>query len=420
MRPCVKMPYHTGIKLRLYLDYRRKHIVGKNAGNRRYVHNELVSLNDERYSLAKTAAYVPAYRDRIQYIDSILRNPEETLSAMLKNSAPFLYDSDSDSMAVDNAIKNYRAAWKKFREDPRVGIPKFHKKKYEISYQTNAHYKKDAEGINDGNVRIEDLHHITLPILGRVRIKGSYKRLRELIGRKDTRIGTITIGRDSIGRYYVSLQIASEHPFTDSLPKTGKKVGIDLNIENFLYDSNGNEVDNPKYRRSLQDVLAKAQRSMSRKADRAMKEGRRLTDCKNYQKARRKVAHLHAKIRERGENFRHVVSKEIVKNHDVIVAEDLKVKNLLKNHKLALAISECAWSDFLHKLEYKSALHGRTFVKVPPMNTTQTCCCCGHVLKGDDKLKLSDREWICPNCGTYHIRDHNASKVILAKGLASL
>ena len=218
----------------------------------------------------------------------------------------------------------------------------------------------------------------------------------------------------------MSLQIASDIPFANQFPHTGAVVAFDLNIDNYLWDSNNRVVDNPKYRRNDQKKLAEAQRSMSRKANRAKKDGRKLSDSKNYQKDRKKVALIHSRIAARGEDFRHVLSKEYVKNHDCIFAEDLKVKNLMKNHKLAKAIAECAWSDFLHKVEYKSAIHDRVFIKVLPHHTTQTCSECGYVMSGDEHLTLGDREWICPNCHTYHVRDYNAAKNILAKGLASL
>lgn len=420
MRTCNEMPYHTGIVLRIYPSRRQKQVIAVNDGCRRVVYNRLVALNDERYRLSKTAPSVPVYRKRIVYIDSILHNPGAALPAALKNSMPFLYGKDVDSLTIDNAIKNYRAAWKKFREDPRIGVPVFHKKGCEQSYQTNAHYYKGAAGINDGNTRFEDMHHIILPILGRIRISGSEKRLKDLIGREGTRIGTITVRRDAIGRYFASLQVASEQPFVKPMGHTGAAAGIDLNIDNFLWDSNGNVVENPKYRRNEKQRVSRLQRSLSRKAVQAEKDRRPLSECKNYQKNRIALARLQLRISGRVHDFRHVVSKKYVENQDFIFAEDLKVRNLLKNHKLAYAISECGWSDFLDKLEYKSALYGRTFLKVPPVNTTQTCSSCGHVLAGEDKLTLGDREWVCPVCGTYHVRDHNAAKNIMARGMAAL
>ena len=308
----------------------------------------------------------------LAYIDSILHNPDTALPAALKNSMPFLYGKEVDSLTIDNAIKHYRAAWKKFREEPLAGVPTFHKKGYEQSYQTNAHYYRDAADINSGNVRFEDMHHIILPILGRLRIRGSVKRLKDLVNRGDARIGTITVRRDAIGRYFVSLQLASERPFAEPIMPAGAVVGIDLNINNFLWDSNGSVVDNPKYRRNERQHVADLQRRLSRKAKRAKRDKRPLSECRNYQRDRRRLAKLQLGITGRSDDFRHVVSKRYIESQDFIFAEDLKVRNLLKNHRFAYAISECGWSDFLVKLEYKSAMYGKTFLKVPPAYTTQT------------------------------------------------
>ena len=420
MRACKDITCHAGIVLRLYPSNKQKQIIAFNDGMGRFIYNRLVALNRERYRLSKLADLVPAYKDRIEYIDSILRNPDKGLAQTLKNAAPFCYCEEADSLAVDNAIKNYNAAWKNYKENPSSGTPGFHKKGYTESYQTNAHYQSDAVCINDANVRFLDKNHVKLPILGRIRISGSKTRILELMNRQNTRIGTVTIHKDTINRYFVSFQIASGRRFAANLNFTGQKTGIDLNIDNFLWDSDNKVIDNPKFRRNMQKKLAKAQCSMSRKQSRAKKEGRPLSECKNYQKDRIRVAYILSKIKGRGDDFRHTISKQYVKNHDIIAAEDLKVKNLLKNHKLALAISECGWSDFLYKLEYKCEMYGKTFVKVPPRNTTQTCNACGFVLRGEDKLTLDDREWICPQCGTYHVRDHNAAKNILSVGLAIL
>ena len=420
MRTCAQMPYHAGIVLRLYPSREQRRIIAVNDGCRRAVYNCLVAMNNERYLLSKTAHLVPAYRDRLCFLDSILNNKAVPLPRAMKNRMPFLYGQDIDSLTVDNAIKNYRAAWNKFREDPRAGIPTFHRKGYKQSYQTNAHYHKDAEGINDGNVRFLNTNHITLPILGTVRIRGSRKRLLAIMNRKDTRIGTITIRKDAVGRYFVSLQLASEYPFADTLPHSGAVVGIDLNIDNFLWDSNNKVVNNPKFRRNEQQNIARLQRAMCRKKEQAKKDGRPLSSCKNYQKDRIALARLHSRIAGRANDFRHVIAKEYVENQDYIFAEDLKVRNLLKNHKLAMAISECGWSDFLKKLKVKSSLYGRTFILVPPHHTTQTCSSCGHVLTDVDRLTLGDREWVCPECGAYHVRDYNAAKNVLARGLATL
>ena len=107
----------------------------------------------------------------------------------------------------------------------------------------------------------------------------------------------------------------------------------------------------------------------------------------------------------------------MIKNHDMVFVEDLRVKNMLKNHKLAYAIADCAWASFVKKLEYKAELYGRVFAKVHAAGTTQTCSACGYEMKDTEKLTLSDREWKCPNCGIHHNRDHNSAINIKIRGL---
>ena len=258
MRKSKDMPYHIGLKVKLYLSYQQKHIVSVNDGVKRSVYNLLVSASNEKYRLSKTAPYCPT--DRVI-----------STTAGIKNALPYLNEEDVDSLAIDNAVKNYRTAWKNQKER-HTGVPAFKKKSYEQSYQTNAHYRKDGLGHEVSNVRFEDTNHVILPKLGRVRIGGSPKFIESLINRDaDTRIGTITISRDSVGEYWASFQIASEKPFRDKLPKTGSKIGIDLNLLELINDSNGDSAANMKYYKNSMDKLTKAQHKLSRMQEHAKK-----------------------------------------------------------------------------------------------------------------------------------------------------
>ena len=209
---------------------------------------------------------------------------------------------------------------------------------------------------------------------------------------------------------------------TDGKYYNYQQVGIDLNTDNFLTTSEGNVVANPRFYRTIKGRLAKAQRKLSRRQVRAKKEGRSLRDSKNYQKQRMVVSKLMNRVRNQRNKFLDEMSITLIKNHDLVVAENLRSKNLLKNHALAMSISDVGWRIFLQKLEYKAELYGKTFVTINPKNTTQTCNKCGHVMgtKDTDKLTLKDRSWTCPVCNTYHIRDVNAAKNILDKGLEQL
>lgn len=406
MRRMSEMPYHIGFKVKIYPSDKQKHLIAVNDGAKRAVYNHLVACGNERYSLSKAAQSVPAYRDRIDYLKTV-----STETKYIQNALPFLYEKEVDSLAVANAILNYRNAWKNRKELHR-GVPTFKKKSYEQSYQTNAQYRTE-KGIVHCNVRFEDRKHVTLPKLGRIRIGGSAKIMKSLLSRTaDTRIGTITISRDSVGEYWASFCIASEEPFFEPLPKTGAMHGIDLNLLDLFNDSDGNSVPNPRLYSHSMKKRAKKQRKLSRMARHAKKEGRSLADCKNYQKQRVSTAALNRKVARQRENYLHCLSKQEVENQDFIAAEDLKVKDLLKNHYLAAAIADAGWRKLLTMLQYKAEAYGKTVVLVPPEYTTQTCSACGYVMKGDEKLTLADREWDCPNCHAHHDRDINASSFV--------
>ena len=155
-------------------------------------------------------------------------------------------------------------------------------------------------------------------------------------------------------------------------------------------------------------------------ATRAKKEHRSLSESKNYQKQRIKVAKLHKHAAAQNEAFQHLLSKAIIESQDIVCVEKMNVRNMMQNHHLARAITDCSWASFITKLSYKAELYGKQFVKVPAAGTTQTCSNCGYVMSGEEKLTLSDREWTCPNCGRHHIRDWNSAINIKNRGLAIL
>ena len=421
MRKCADMKYHFAAKLRIYPSSEQKHMIAVNDGVSRYVYNRMTANDRDLHAMKKAADMCPAYRERVAYLEQVRSSKKE-----LVNTIPFLNEKNVDSLAVDNAIKNHNLAWKRFREVPGTGIPGFHKKSYEQSYQTNAHYRKGAASWEDGNVHFvkrsagEQVPHlITLPMLGTIRFRCSGKVLYMLTSHKEeTRIGTITVRRDNCGDYYAVLQISSDTPFTGSLPKTGSCVGIDMNLTDLYTDSNGRVIDNPKYGRGMKKKLAKAQRRLARMKESAIKDGRPLSGSSNYRKQRLRTAVLQRKVSRSREDYLQVQSKRLVESQDLIVSEDLKVKNLLRNHRLAYGISDVSWGRFMELLGQKSALYGKEYLKVPARYTTQTCSVCGFICKGKDKIPLGVSEWVCPGCGSHHSRNHNAAVVVLQRGLA--
>jgi len=214
---------------------------------------------------------------------------------------------------------------------------------------------------------------------------------------------TITVKLSPSGRWTVSLLVDVQ---IEALPESPNQIGLDLGITSLIALSNGEKFANPKTFRAKRRKLRKAQKALSRK-----KKG-----SNNRHKARLKVAKVHAEISDARNDFLHKLTTRLVRENQVIAVEDLSVKNMVKNHKLALAISDASWSELVRQLEYKCDWYGRTCIKIDRwFPSSKRCSSCGHVV---DKLPLNVREWDCPKCNTHHDRDLNAAKNILAAGLA--
>lgn len=412
----VQLPYHYGVKVRIFPSTEQKRLIKRNSDASRFIYNQMNGMNNDLFWLKQVKIPITIVLDRIADLTERLKKPSTAIS----NAHGWLNHPDFDSLMKANAIKNYKTAWKLFHQVHQAGTPKFHKRSYTQTYQTSCLYsaKVTEPSMSNGSVRLIGSHHLQLPKLERLRFKGLPSKILDQAD--DIRIGTTTVSMDAVGHYFVSLQLGSEQPFITQLPAIKSKVGIDLNLENFLTDSNGQVIDNPRYYRTIRGKLAKAQRKLSRRARRAKKSQRRLSESKNYQKQRILVARLQLKVANQRKNFLHQVSTALIKNHDLVVAEELRSKNMLRNHALAMSISDVGWRTLLAMLSYKARLYGRKFLTINPRNTTQTCSHCGYIMTGENKLTLADRKWTCPNCGAFHVCDHNAAKNILARGVALL
>jgi len=214
---------------------------------------------------------------------------------------------------------------------------------------------------------------------------------------------TVTVSRDPAGRWHVSILVET---ILDSLPPTVAEVGVDAGLRSLLTLSTGEKITNPKHENRERAALARAQRTLARKAK----------GSNNRAKARVKVARVYARIADRRRDLLHKLTTRLVRENQTIVIEDLIVRNMVRNHSLARAISDASWSEFRSMLTYKADWYGRTVVAVDRwFPSSKTCSRCGHLL---DTLPLGVREWTCSGCGEVHDRDVNAARNILAAGRA--
>ena len=369
-----------GLEVRLYPSKEQRVLIDRTIGCTRFVYNHVLALKKELWEDYKLS------------FNPNLKSFKEEWKFLTKVPSQALANSYMDCLTAFNNFFNSLKSKSKSQQS----FPKFHKKGQKDSFRIAA--TKTSKGYD---IRIEDYEHIKVPKLGSVKFK-NYNN----IDWSKNHIYNITIKKTPANKYFASL--CCELPEPDYVEPKFDACGFDLGLKDFAIFDSGEVIENPKYYRKTEYRTKKIQRILSK--------------CKkfskNYKKIQLKLAKLHEKIKNQRKDFQHKWSRKIVNENQIIVSEDLNVKGMLKNHKLAKSIQDVSFSTFCNMIDYKSLEQHRQYVKIGTFYpSSKLCNCCGFKYKG---LKLEERFWTCPECGTYLDRDENAAINILQEGLKIL
>jgi putative transposase len=357
-------------KYRFYPTPEQAEQLTRTFGCARFVYNHFLRIRIDAWY---------EHQQRVGYNDTAKQLTE------LKKQPETLWLQEVSNVCLQQSLRNLDAAFRNFFQG-RSKYPTFKKKhsRQSVRYTTNGFSYRD----------------------GQIKLAKQKEPLNIRWSRRFTGTpSSITVSRDSAGRYHISILVEEE---VKALPFSKQEVGIDLGLTHAVITSNGRKVNNHQYLKQSEKKLARAQRRLSRK-----KKG-----SANRAKAKLKVARIHARIADQRQDFAHKLTTQLIRENQVVAAESLQVKNMLKNHSLAKAISNVGWHQITAMLAYKAQWYGRDFVQIDKFYpSSKRCHVCGHI---SDAMPLSVRYWDCPSCGSHHDRDVNAAKNILKAGKAVL
>ena len=359
---------NKAFKYRFYPTAEQTELLARTFGCVRYVWNNMLDWRSKEYTLNKT---------KVNYAVTCKK-----LTA-IKQEVEWL--NDVSSVALQQSLRNQDKSFSNFFAK-RAKYPQFKRKNGHQSFRLISFGFR----IKEGKLYIAK-SDVPLDIRWSQKLEGTPS--------------SITISKDCANRYFVSFCSEAE---IKPMPVVEKSVGIDLGLTDFIITSDGEKVKPLKALIKYQSKFARLQRRLSKK----------VKGSNNRNKARIKVARMHAKIADCRQDYLHKLSTKLINENQVISIEDLNVSGMIRNHKLAKAIADASWSEFVRQLEYKADWYGRTLVKCSPWYpSSQICSHCGTL---GGKKPLNIRKWTCPACGVIHDRDINAAKNIHTAGLAEL
>ena len=360
---------YKSYKFRIYPNKEQQAILARYFGSVRFIYNHFLAERKKQYEETSRSDNYYA---------------QAKILTELKRSEEFSWLSEINSQTLQHALRHLETAYVNFFRG-KAKFPVFKSKKAKNSFSVPQNCT-----ISDGRIYIPKFKE-GIKVKEHRKVKGIIK--------------SMTISLTPSGKYYVSILSKENYKTID---KTDKVVGIDLGLKDFVITSDGKKYKNHRYLKQYEKELATAQKHLSRKQH----------GSNSYEKQRRKVARIYEKISNCRTDRQHKVSLDLVRNYDIICLEDLNIKGMVKNHRLAKAINDASWGQFVSMLSYKAELNNKQVVKIDRWYpSSKTCHHCGWVNEG---LKLSDRQWICPHCGEAIDRDVNAAKNILSEGLRTI
>lgn len=365
-----KVLVQKAVKVQIYPKESDKELLGRHFGVRRFIFNKFLEIRQKEYLENKV------------YIGY---NACSALVTEMKKQPEFEWLNEVNSQSIQATIKDLDNAYDRFFRK----ISKF--PKFKSKHNSNQSFKVPQFAKIDWEAKTLKIPKFRTPF----KFKGKYSG--ELV-----KINSVTISKNASGKYFASIQGEFEILEKES---TGEIIGIDLGIKTLLVDSNGTEIENERFLKKHLKKLKYLQRQHSKK-----KKG-----SKSRERSRIKLAKEYQKVTDQRNNYLNQVSIKLINDNQVICLEDLAVKNMVKNHKLAQAISDVSWGSLVSMLKYKAAWYNRQVIQIDRFYpSSKTCSNCHYLMSSID---LSVREWDCPSCGSHHDRDVNAAKNILFQGL---
>jgi putative transposase len=367
------MKVRTAYRCRAYPGEQQQQMLNRTFGCIRVVWNQTLAARHARWQADRiSTSYAQA----------------DTALTLMKKDPHLAFLNEVSSVPLQQALRHQHQAFTAFFAR-RARYPRFKSRRGRQA----AHYTRSAFTMRGGELRLAKT-------AGPLRFTWSWPNAN--VAALDPTM--VVVSREPDGRWYVTFAIDTHAP--EPLESAGHAVGVDLGVMDLAVTSDGEKIANPGH--------------LARKARNLARYQRRLARCRkgsaNRAKAAAKVARAHRKVRHARQDYLHRASTRLVRENDVIVIEDLNVSGMVRNRRLARAISDCGWGEFRRQLAYKCERYGRDLVVIDRWYpSSKTCSACGHLLAG---LSLGTRQWTCPSCGARHDRDLNAAKNILAAGQA--